>query len=206
METTRDQKLQELNELRQRVAALERDVETPPHHWQAREFYSAYFATTGFVLGMFAAMASLLFNVVGSLLVGQHPLRLIQVYLTFPLGERALTPNFDTGVALALGCIAYMTTGAFLGIPFQLGLARFSKTDSLVSRLIWASVFGLVVWVVNFYVLLSWLQPLLFGGNWIVELIPWWVAALTHLVFGWTMALAYPLGAYTPYRRQTEQV
>ena len=54
------------------------------------------------------------------------------------------------------------------------------------------------------YLVLEALQPLLFGGNWIVSLIPWWVGALTHLVYGWTMALVYPLGQYVPYRRQTE--
>ena len=56
----------------------------------------------------------------------------------------------------------------------------------------------------NYYLILSWLQPWLFGGNWIVNLVPWWVATLTHLVFGWTMALAYPLGMYEPYRVRTE--
>jgi hypothetical protein len=33
------------------------------------------------------------------------------------------------------------------------------------------------------------------GGRWIIDLTPWWVAMLTHLVFGWTMALIYPLAA-----------
>jgi hypothetical protein len=51
--------------------------------------------------------------------------------------------------------------------------------------------------VVNFYLLLAPLQPLLLGGRWIAELIPWWVAALTHLIFGWTVALLYPHGATT---------
>ena len=36
---------------------------------------------------MFGAATSLLFNVVGSLMVGQHPLKLIQVYLTFGNGS-----------------------------------------------------------------------------------------------------------------------
>jgi hypothetical protein len=31
------------------------------------------------------------------------------------------------------------------------------------------------------------------GGRWISELVPWWVAGLTHLAFGWTIALVYPL-------------
>jgi hypothetical protein len=54
-----------------------------------------------------------------------------------------------------------------------------------------------VVWTLNFYVLLSWLQPWLIGGRWVSELVPWWVAASTHLVFGWTIALVYPLASAT---------
>jgi hypothetical protein len=62
-----------------------------------------------------------------------------------------------------------------------------------------------------FYGILSWLQPLLVEGdpgNWITSFkpvfLPWWVAAATHLVFGWTIALLYPLGEYRPYRRFAE--
>jgi hypothetical protein len=35
--------------------------------------------------------------------------------------------------------------------------------------------------------------------------VPVWVALLTHLVFGWTMVLVYPLGDFVPYRRPMEQ-
>jgi hypothetical protein len=53
------------------------------------------------------------------------------------------------------------------------------------------------------------LQPLVIGGdpgNWITNpnYLPWWVAAATHLVFGWTIALLYPLGVYTPYRNRRD--
>ena len=56
-----------------------------------------------------------------------------------------------------------------------------------------------MIWAVMFYGILSWLQPLLVEGdpgNWITNpaYLPWWVAAATHLVFGWTIALLYPLG------------
>jgi hypothetical protein len=155
---------------------------------------------------MIAAAASLLFNVVGSLIVGQHPLRLIQVYLTFPLGEKALDPGFDSGVALAVGCCLYLATGMLLGIPFQLALARFMPRANLLKRFTLATVVGLVMWLVNFYAVLSWLQPLLFGGNWIVDpdYMPRWVACLTHLVFAWTMAAVFPWGMYVSYRPQTE--
>ncbi|GIW92522.1 MAG: hypothetical protein KatS3mg110_0563 [Pirellulaceae bacterium] len=192
---------EELEQLRRRVDQLESELSRQKPLWQARGYYAAYYATTGSLLGLFGASASLLFNIVGSLLVGQHPLRLIQVYLTFPMGDQAL--GIESGLALAIGCCLYLATGMILGIPFYMLLTwlafRYGEFD-IKKRFLAATVFGILLWIVNFYAILSWLQPLLFGGNWIVRLVPWWVGALTHLVFGWTIALAYPLGLYKPYR------
>ena len=196
----------ELAELRARVAQLEEEAsarEQPSTEWK-RGYYLTYYATTGFFLGMIGAAMSLVFNIVGSLFVGQHPLQLIRVYLTFGLGERALRPELESELALAIGCCLYIATGMLLGVLFQVVLSRFAGKAPLAGRLFLASALALAVWIFNFYLLLSWLQPLLFGGNWIVQLIPWWVAALTHLIFGWTMALAYPLGRFEPYRVVTE--
>lgn len=198
----------ELQELRRRMAQLEEKLQTRPPHWEAREFYFTYHATTGLILGMIGASASLLFNVIGSVLVKQDPLQLIKVYLTFPLGEQALADNFDNSIALAVGCCLYLATGMLLGIPFQLIVARFMPEGSLSSRLLLATFLGLALWLVNFYGVLSWLQPMLFGGHWITDpaVLPPWVGAATHLVFAWTMAVVYPWGMYVPYRRQTDQL
>ncbi len=195
------QRLQEeLAQLRQRINELESQLQSTQPPWQAHGYYGAYYATTGAMLGLFGAAASLLCNIVGSLLVGQHALRLIQIYLTFPLGERAL--QIEGGLALAIGCCLYLATGMLFGIILHLALTWLGyryRDFSFTRRLLAASLLGLLLWIVNFYGILSWLQPVLFGGNWIVRLIPWWVGALTHLVFAWTMALAYPLGLYQPY-------
>jgi len=209
----RQAKQQRLEQLRRQVAELEAELKAAPEaapeaasdQWPPQGYYTGYYATAGFMLGGMAAAASLLLNVVGSLIVGQAPLRLIQVYLTFPLGQRAMemTPA-DNGITLAIGCCLYLGTGMLLGIPFHLVLSRVAA-DSLVKRLAVATLLGLVVWLISFYVLLSWLQPLLFGGSWIVDQIPPWVAALTHVVFGWTMAALYPLGRFSPYRPETEK-
>jgi hypothetical protein len=74
--------------------------------------------------------------------------------------------------------------------------------------MLFATILGLVIWAVNIYGVLSWLQPILIGGNWIADAktLPPWVAAATHLVFAWTMAYVYPWGNYQPYRRQTKAV
>jgi hypothetical protein len=203
----------ELETLRARVHQLEAEIaaaEAAQGGPVVRE-YPAYFATTGFLLGIFGALASLLFNIIGSLVAGKSPLELIRVYLTFPLGAKALlladraqnVYAVGDGLILALGCCLYLLTGMLLGIPVSLALTRLSPRGSTLQRFVVAGGVALAIWLINFYGILAWLQPLLLGGRWITDtrLLPWWVAAATHLVFGWTIVLVYPLGQYTPYRR-----
>jgi hypothetical protein len=210
----------ELERLRAQVAQLEAEINADEAKtgWHASGYYTAYYATAGFLLGIFGAMTSLLFNVIGAPIAGKTPLELIRIYLTFPLGEKALELAGTTasgyavgdGVILAIGCCLYLGTGMLLGIPVYLALTRFTAKGGLIMRLVVASVVSLAIWGFNFYAILSWLQPLLIGGdpgNWITnpKYLPWWVAAATHLVFGWTVALLYPLGQYTPYRRVSDR-
>jgi hypothetical protein len=207
----RADKEQRLAELRAEVELLENELasEAPPDEWAPKGYYFTYDVLAGAVLGLFGAAISLLFNIVGSLLIDppadldQHPLNLIRVYLTFPLKETALTT--DSGLALAVGCCLYLGTGMILGIPFQMAQTLLLKRGSFASRLALNTGLAILLWLINFYGILSWLQPVLFGGRWIVDLIPWWVAMSTHLVFGWTMAIVYPLGVFHPYRRVGEQ-
>lgn len=192
-------KKQTLEEMRRRVAELEAELEPARQPTWTRsddEFYWTYLAWSGAILGMFGAVASLLLNVIGSLAVGQHPLRLIQVYLTFPMGEKALAEDLDTGIILAVGCCLYILTGMVLAIPLHMLLARFFPHATLARRLMFATIAGLMLWTVNFYLILSWLQPWLFGGNWITNptLMPLWIGAGTHLVFAWVVAALYPWG------------
>lgn len=186
-----------LRELEDQLAAAEAAAAVPP----AR--YWVYEVTSGCILGMLGATTSLLFNVVGSLVVGQDPLQLVRVFLTFPLGESAFDPRIGTSLAVAIGCCLYLGTGMLLGVPVHLAI-RSVSSQGWVMRFAAATGVALLIWLVNFYGILSWLQPLLFGGNWIVERFPWWVAAATHLVFGWTIWLADPLGSFIPSPRRPE--
>lgn len=205
-------KLQELAALRARVQDLEADVEheSSEGQWPPQRFYAEYYATTGFLLGTFGAAMSLLVNVIGATVVGKNPLELIRVYLTFPLGENALklaSADHDVfaigdGVVVAVGCCLYLGTGMLLGAPFFVALVRLTEGRSLGYRLFVATALATALWVVNFWCLLVWLQPLLFGGNWMTDpkILPPWVALVTHLVFGWTLAVLYPWGKFQPYR------
>ncbi|MEZ6125623.1 MAG: hypothetical protein R3C49_20965 [Planctomycetaceae bacterium] len=211
-------KQQQLANLKQQVASLESELagDRTADQWNHDRFYGTYYGTVGFVYGGIAAMASLLFNIVGATIVGKHPLEIIRVYMTFPLGEKALDLMtdagrkmvIDDGMILALGCCLYIGTGMVLGVFFHWIICRFALKKPLTTRLLWGTALAGAVWIVNFYFILSWLQPALFGGNWITsgEYLPWWVALATHLVFGWTMALMAPFGEFELYKRPTEQV
>lgn len=202
-------KLRRLEQLQAEAAAIEAEIDAEQSDqgaWKRTGYYLTYYATAGFFLGMVAALVSLMFNIIGASVAGKDPLQLIRVYLTFGLGGTALDPAFDNGLALAMGCVLYIATGMLLGIIFHVLLTRYAPQAGLMGRLVWASVIATALWLVNFYGLISWLQPLLFGGSWIVDNreLPWWVALATHLVFGWTMAAIYPWGIYHPYKLQTE--
>ncbi len=204
-------KKSDLAELKQRVADLEAQIasETEYPAFRPTGYYTAYYATTGFILGIFGAMASLLFNVVGAVLTGRHPLELIRTYLTFPLGDQVFAlPEAQNGLMLAIGCCLYLGTGMLLGIPVYLALSRWGASKSMGTKLVIATIVSLLIWVINFYGILSWLQPAVIDmseENLIVNRVPPWVAAATHLVFGWTLALIYPLGEYVPYQRVSER-
>ncbi len=216
MTTDISQKQQELAELKQQVATLEAEVAagTSSDQWDHGKFYGTYYGTVGFVFGGIAAMVSLLANVVGAPIAGKNSLEIIRVYLTFPLGEKALSLTsaeggqhvISDGTILALGCCLYIGTGMCLGILFHWVICRFALNTTLAVRVAWGTALAVLVWVINFYGILSWLQPMLFGGNWITdpEILPGWVALATHLVFGWTMALMAPLGEFKLYQRPTE--
>ncbi len=165
--------------------------------WPPPGYYTVFHVLAGILLGFVGAASSLLFNVVGSLLVGQHPLQLIRVYLTFPLGEDAL--RLDSGIALGIGTCLYLLTGSLYGVAFHVVMSRWFDRAPALTRFGVATAVGLGLWLVNFYGFLIWLQPLLFGGAWIVDLVPFWVAALTHLVFAWTMLLVEQWGVFVPY-------
>lgn len=198
-----DDKRKELDQLRAQVAALETELSPAPRgDWAPKGYYTMYHLMAGMVLGLFGAAASLLFNIVGAAMVGKHPLELIRVYLTFPLGEKALA--LDSGFALAAGCCLYLGTGMIGGIPFHMILSRFFGQASISKRFLVATVLAIGVWLINYYAFLAWAQPTLIGGNWIVERIPIYVAVATHLIFGWTMLLVDQWGQFVPYRPAQE--
>lgn len=164
--------------------------------WPPQGYYLMWHVLVGLMLGLLAAAVSLLFNVIGAPLAGESPLQLIRVYLTFPMGAGALAAT--EGHVLTVGCILYLITGGLYGVLFHLVMSWYFPRARLLRRFIVLSLMGLGLWILNFYMILSWLQPALLGGRWIVTQIPPWVAAGTHLVFAWTILLIESWGRFDP--------
>ena len=191
---SRDRQIQEhLDAIRRLQAAPAAATDAGPA-WPPRGYYFLWHVVVGMMLGFLGAAVSLGANAVFAPLFGKDPLQLIRVYLTFPMGERALTAH--EGAVLTVGCILYLITGGLYGVLFHLIMSGPFAKAGLAARFIVGSLIGLGLWVVNFYLILSWLQPALLEGNWILEEIPWWVAALTHLAFAWTMLAVEGFGRF----------
>src|SRR5262245_34851599 len=167
--------------------------------WPPKGYYLLWHIVIGMTLGGIGALVSLGANMIGAPLFGEHPLRLIRVYLTFPMGEAALTA--EAGAVLFIGCMLYLATGALFGVAFHLAMSLFFRDASRGRKFAVATAMGLGLWIFNYYLVLSWLQPMLLGGNWIVRMVPIWVAALTHLCFAWTMVVGEFWGRFEPYGR-----
>ncbi len=191
----------EIDEHRAAISSIEARLRAmqPPQRpaWPPAGFYLTYYVVAGTLIGILGSLASFLVNVVGSLVVDQDPLRILRVYGTVFLGERALTTsdlNFFMLVA-----VVHFSVGAVAGAVFHVTVNKFVPDRPLL-QIILGGAYGLCMWLVNFHLVLVWLQPRLVGEPYVLELMPTSIAVLTHLVYGLTLGVLQPLGRFEPYR------
>ncbi len=185
-----------ISDLESRLAAT--GVVRDAHPWPPPGFYFTFYVVVGAILGILGSLASFLFNVFGSLVVNQDPYRILRVYGTVFLGQEALTT--DNLNFFMLVAVVHFSVGALAGAVFHVGLNRLFPAASTMRQIGLGVAYGLLMWFVNFYLVLWWLEPALVGQAYVLELMPVWVAALTHIVYGVTLGLLQPLGQFTPYR------
>jgi hypothetical protein len=192
---------EEIQQHRAAIASIEARLRTlepsARSSWPPAGFYLTYYVVAGMLIGILGSLASFLVNVAGSLVVNQDPLRILRVYGTVFLGARALTTsdlNFFMLVA-----VVHFSVGAVAGAVFHVGVNKFVPDRPLL-QIILGGAYGLCMWLVNFHLILVWLQPRLVGEPYVLELMPTWIAVLTHLVYGLTLGFLQPLGRFEPYR------
>lgn len=181
-----------LRELESRLV----QIAPPSPGWPPAGFYLTYYVISGLLLGILGSLTSFAFHILGSLLVNQDPLLFLRVYGTVFLGQRALTTddlNFFMLVA-----VVHFSIGAVAGAIFNVALNRMAPMRPGM-QIVSGGFYGLLMWIVNFYGVLVWLQPRLVGRAYVLELMPVWVAALTHVIYGVTLGALQPLGRFRPY-------
>ena len=85
----------------------------------------------------------------------------------------------------------HLVTGAVVGMPLDAVYERVFSGHGRRWRALNGVWLGLVMWLINFYATLSWLQPGTLGvigargeaSAYILAGMPAWVAALTHVCF-----------------------
>lgn len=189
---------------RQAIADLEAKLSAVPSErrgWPPPGFYMTFYVVAGLTLGTMGAITSFIFNVAGSLIVAQEPMRILRVYGTFFIGQAALTTDNLNFLMLVL--LTHVIVGAVGGAVFHVYINRELADRSPGQKILYSALFGCAIWLINFYGIISWLQPLLVGQAYILRLMPFWVAALTHIVYGLTLGLLQPLGRFIPYTPPT---
>jgi hypothetical protein len=189
----------EIERHRAAISALEARLVDVPRAapWPPAGFYLTFYVVAGTMIGILGSLVSFLFHVLGSVLVNQDPLRFLRVYGTVFLGARALTTddlNFFMLVA-----VVHFSVGALAGAVFHV-LVNWLVPGRTALQIALGAFYGLLMWVVNFYVVIAWLQPRLVGDPYVLALMPAWIAALTHVIYGVTLGVLQPLGRFVPYR------
>jgi len=207
MSDHREQILRQIEQQRAVLLELEAKLLEPvaptperaPHGWPPKGFYLTYYVVAGMLIGILGSLTSFLCNVLGSLVLEQDPLLFLRVYGTVFLGPKALVTddlNFFMLVA-----VVHFSVGAAAGAVFHV-LVNFYAPERPVLHVALGVLYGILMWVVNFYVVIAWLQRDVFGEAYVLNLMPAWVALITHVVYGLTLGLLQPLGRFVPYRVQ----
>ena len=126
----------------------------------------------GMLLGFVAASGSLLLHVIGSLLMGLHPLLIVQAGMSLFMDIWAF--DIQTGPVLAFATCVYLVIGALLGIPLHRAFHRTFAAVSGIWRWLVATAIGLLLSLLSI--------PLL-------EKTPFWFAAATILAYVWIFLL-----------------
>jgi len=155
------------------------DSDAPAIRWSAA-------AEAGFVGGIVYLMIALLFI---PLFIGGTVWGVIRMIAAIVLGSGVLPPpdTFDVGVVLT-GTVLHLLLATVYGAI----LAVIVNGSGRGAALLVGALFGLVLYIVNFYV---------FTG-----VFPWfaaartWVTVLTHVGFGVAVAWSYTAIAVTPRR------
>lgn len=137
---------------------------------------------SGLLIGIVAGIVFATFEMIVAALMGMGffaPLRMISAIV---LGEQALDPSYSLGAATIVGLIVHMILSAIYGLIYGLAVSAWSLLRQGAWLVLVGSLYGLLLWLVNFYVI----APIAF---------PWFgmadpvVQFIAHAFFGTAVGL-----------------
>lgn len=198
----RDEILRQIEAHHEAIDALETQLRSAVVHWPPTGFYTTFYIVAGLAFGIVGGVTSFLFNLLGSMTVSQDPVLILRVFGTLFLGKEALTTdNFNF---LVLVLMVHFSVAALGGALFHVVVSRYLGERGLMFKILLGGTFGAALWLVNFYGIIVWLQPAIWGQAFILKMMPFWVAALTHIVYGLTIGALQPTGQFVAYRPATQ--
>jgi len=156
----------------------------------------AWWAKQGAIAGVIAGIVFALFEMIMAAALKDAffgPLRMIS---GIALGKEALQPSYGLATAVSVGIIVHMIDAIVFGVIFGLIVAAVPMLARSTATLVGAaSVYGLVLWLVNFYLI----APVV-GWNWVPTMTNPVVQFFAHTFFFGTVLGYYLNRALTPQR------
>ena len=156
---------------------------------------TGHLLTYGLIGGVVAGIIFILFEMTLAAVMGVGFLAPLVLISSIVLGTGALDPTFPMATAVITGGIVHLVLSAIFGVVF-LYLVAWARQlcTSTGLMLLYGSLFGLALWVVNFLVLGSIFWPQFLTVN------QFWFGFVAHTFFYGTVIGAYVASAW-PSRR-----
>lgn len=148
------------------------------HHWQARWPDWAAAAVAGFGAGGVLMLLELAW---AAFITGDDPWQTSRMIAAMAMGADTLQPTGYSMTVLVVALLVHYALGVVFGVLLAAIMAPFKLDSSSAMALTAGGVFGLLLYVLNFYGMTG-------VYTWFVEL-RGWPTAIAHVVFG--MAAAY---------------
>ena len=111
-------------------------------------------ALTGAVMGIVAGMVFILFELIIAGITGPSAVMPLRAISAVVLGPGALEPSVNVVAAVIIGLIVHFVLAAIFGLIFgMIAWGIRSLTDGVGALVGAAAAYGLVLWIVNFYVI-----------------------------------------------------
>jgi hypothetical protein len=151
-----------------------------PHRWEARTPDWAAAAVAGFGAGGVVMLLELCWS---TLIIGTNPWGASRMVAAIAMGQEVLASNDYSTSVLVVALIVHYVIGIGLGLLLAAIVAPFHLDSSVGMVLLAGAVFGLLIYLLNFYVVVG-------AFPWFAEM-RGWPTAIAHVIFGLIAAITY---------------